>query len=805
MATPTLRITSLHARIAVLFVLLILVVQGLGFVVIRSIIAANARSTVEAELSVTERVFQQVLRSNREKLTQAATITAADFGFRKAVASDSRATVESALANQADRIKANISMLVSLDGVLLADSGRPERDGQPFLFPRLLQSARHDGMASGLGIIDGQLYQLVAVPVKAPLAIAWVTMGFRIDDDLALEMRGLTSADVSFLGLGGSDRQSSWTVLASSLPAGSKEELRERFARGDAQTEHTSTIALGGDDYTTRTVAIDSDGSTVVAVLQRSLQQAMAPFSRLQSALLVLTLIGLAVSVLASLFTARSVTRPIADLIRSTRRIGAGEYSGAIEVDSDDEIGELAQAFNQMREGISEREGRIMHLAYRDPLTGLPNRALFNDRLAAAIDQALAEGRPLSLMMIDLDRFKYVNDTLGHHIGDLLLGQVGARMRALVPSETATVARLGGDEFAILLPAETLATACAIATQLLKELETPIVVEGQVVDVSGSIGIVSCPENGSDVNTLFRHADVAMYAAKRNNSGFAVYDASEDQHSAERLSLMTELRQAVEEDELTLYYQPKIDLASGSVKYVEALVRWIHPTRGIVPPDSFIPFAEQTGYIKTITRWVVDRALHQCALWQEVGIELAVSVNVSARDLVHSDLVEVLSACLAKYRLAPHKVWIEITESALMDDPVHAIETLDRLNAAGVHLSIDDFGTGYSSLTYLKRMPVEEIKIDKSFVLGMASDREDETIVRSTIDLGHNMGLKVVAEGVESLEVLGQLRALGCDLAQGFYLSRPLPPAALEAWLRNWDARTVKPAPIESQREFMVA
>jgi diguanylate cyclase (GGDEF)-like protein len=799
------RITSLHARIAILFVLLMLVVQGVGFLVIRTVISANARSNVNEELAITERVFEQVLRANSEKLSQAASITAADFGFRKAVASDNRATVESALTNQADRIKANAAMLVSLDGVLLADSRDPAEEGQSFAFPRLIQAAEKGGTPTGLGVIDGQLYQLVAVPVKAPLAIAWVVMGFRIDDVLARQMRGLTAADVSFLGR---DHSGGWKVLASSLGAADQESLSVHFRSqqaGDQAGDRTSIMELGGGDYATRMVPLDSDGGRVAAVLQRSLAEALAPFSHLQSVLLVLTLAGLSVSILVSVLTARSVTRPIADLIRSTRRIGAGDYEQTIKVGGQDEIGELAEAFNQMRQGISERQNQIMDLAYNDPLTSLPNRAFFNRELATAIGHALTSGAPMSLMMIDLDRFKMVNDTLGHHIGDLLLRQVGDRMKDLVQEGRATVARLGGDEFAILLPATDIGSAQALATRLLRHLEEPIVVEGQIVDVSGSIGIVSCPANGTDVNTLFRRADVAMYAAKRGNSGYALYDEDADQHSAERLSLMTELRHAVEHDELTLYYQPKIDLATGTVKYVEALVRWHHPERGMVPPNEFIPFAEQTGYIKAITRWVVEKSIAQSAFWDAQGIELDVSINVSARDLVHSDLPETLAACLARHRVSPRRVWIEITESALMEDPKHAIDTLDRLHAAGLRLSIDDFGTGYSSLSYLKRMPVDEIKIDQSFVMDMGNDEEDKTIVRSTIDLGHNMGLKVVAEGVETRDVLDQLREMGCDLAQGYYLSRPLPADGLIDWLDAWDPDAARNQPLEAPPVLKIA
>ena len=509
----------------------------------------------------------------------------------------------------------------------------------------------------------------------------------------------------------------------------------------------------------------------------------------MHTALLLITLGGVLVSIVGSVFIARGVTRPITALIHFSRAIGRGDYAEPLAVSNRDEIGELASSFNQMQEGIAERERRITELAYMDALTGLPNRSLFNDRLQHAISVAQRGSHPLSVMMMDLDRFKYVNDTLGHPIGDLLLCKVAERLREALYRATDTVARLGGDEFAVLLPADDIHAAKLIATRILKALEAPTMIEGQLVDIGASIGVVSFPQNGTDMSTLMRHADIAMYTAKRTNAGYALYDERHDHNSAERLSLMSELRLAVEHDQLMLHYQPKVDLVTHKVKYVEALVRWDHPTRGFIAPDQFIPFAEQTGYIKTISRWVANRAIEQCASWHRQGIELAVSINVSARELIQSTLPDTFSALLEKHGVAPEWIWIEITESAIMDDPNHAIETLDRLHALGIRLSIDDFGTGYSSLSYLKRMPVDEIKIDKSFVMGMVEHKDDETIVRSTIDLGHNMGLKVVAEGVETLEVMTQLKALQCDLVQGFHLSRPLPPAKLEAWLLEWEAK----------------
>lgn len=763
---------SLRAQIAIVVVTLMLVAQFAAFGVISTVIRENARSNVNQQLVVAERVFHQVLRSNGEKLTQAAGVVAADFGFREAVATHDENTVVSALHNHGARIDADVVMLADLDGKLIADSRGDTQASVRFPLSSLIQAARAQHDASSIVAVDGKLYQVVAVPVKAPITIGWVAMGFVIDDAVAKETAALTSLDVSFL-----DRRPDgrWNLLATSLH--------------DEDHVHGGIADTADHDYATRLVMLQTSGEPAAVMLQRSLRDVMAPYLRLQTTLLIITALGVIVSVVGSVLTARSVTQPVATLARLASRVGQGEYSEPIEVTRHDELGELAKTFNHMQAAISQREQHIVELAYTDQLTGLANRARFNDRLQEAIELAdgsfTASEHVFSVMMMDLDRFKLVNDTLGHPIGDLLLCEVAGRLRAAL-RQVDLVARLGGDEFAVLLPGYSSADAERVATGLLKTLEQPITIEGQLVDVGASIGLVAYPQHGTDMNALMRRADIAMYVAKRANTGYALYDKKHDQNNAERLSLMSELRQAVEHDQLTLFYQPKLDLATSTVKYVEALVRWEHPTRGFVAPDQFIPFAEQTGYIKVISQWVADKAIGQIAVWEAAGIHLAVSVNVSARELIQSTLPDTFDALLKKHGVSPDMLWIEITESAIMDDPNHAIETLDRLHALGIHLAVDDFGTGYSSLSYLKRMPIDELKIDKSFVIGMADHKDDETIVRSTIDLAHNMGLKVVAEGVESEEVLMRLRELRCDLVQGYFLTRPLPPQKLEAWLEDW-------------------
>jgi diguanylate cyclase (GGDEF)-like protein/PAS domain S-box-containing protein len=435
---------------------------------------------------------------------------------------------------------------------------------------------------------------------------------------------------------------------------------------------------------------------------------------------------------------------------------------------------------------ISEQRAQQDALEYQtlhDPLTGLPNRTLFNDRLRQAIAIAHRERKPLVLLIMDMDRFKEVNDTLGHHIGDLLLQQVALRLAATL-RQSDTVARLGGDEFAVLPAAGTdLAGGSQAAKKILHALEQPFVVDGHNIDVGASIGIALCPEHGEEADTLMRHADVAMYVAKRTKRGSAVYAPHHDEHTAAHLALIGELRHAVAHDELVLHYQPTVALASGRTIGVEALLRWRHPKHGLMLPNRFVPAAEETELIQPLARWGLNQGLGQLRRWLDAGLDIDLSVNLSPWNLHDPDLPNLVSDLLASYAVEPGRLKLEITESSIMAHS--AIETVTSLSALGVGLSIDDFGTGYSSLAYLKRLPVDEIKIDKSFIISMIGDSAKGSIVRPIIELGHNMGLQVVAEGVENRETWEQLVTLGCDLAQGNYMCPPIPAAELTRWLHE--------------------
>ena len=445
-------------------------------------------------------------------------------------------------------------------------------------------------------------------------------------------------------------------------------------------------------------------------------------------------------------------------------------------------------------------EAQLAHQALHDMLTGLPNRALFYDRTDKALLRADADGSSTAVMLFDLDRFKEINDTMGHNYGDQVLTEVGPRVTSVLRAGD-TLARLGGDEFCVLLPrVDGEADALAVANRIIAVLEFPFDVEGTVLGIEASCGISLAPTDGRSADLLLQRADVAMYVAKETQAHVVVYRDELDINTPDRLALLGDLRHAVGRDEFVLHYQPKASLRTGHVEGAEALVRWQHPTHGLLFPDSFIPEAERTGLIEPITHWLLDEALHQCRLWMHEAdptgsVELSVAVNLSTRSLLDASLPEVVRVALDKWRVPPHLLDLEITETIIMTDPTRARRVLTELADMGVTLSIDDFGTGYSSLAYLRDLPVHQLKIDRAFVEDMVGDSDDAVIVRAVVDLARNLGLRTVAEGVEDLATWEQLSRLGCDSAQGYFLARPLPPDGFWGWFLACSGVLAAPTP----------
>jgi diguanylate cyclase (GGDEF)-like protein len=489
----------------------------------------------------------------------------------------------------------------------------------------------------------------------------------------------------------------------------------------------------------------------------------------------------LCLAVVLMIWYSARLLAPLHRLSQALAAVGAGQLEHTTGISGDDEIGELGVAFDQMANELraslqrqAAAEAALMHQATHDPLTSLPNRALLQDRLDHAVEMGKRGHSPFTLLLMDLDRFKEVNDTLGHQAGDRLLQEVARRLVGELRT-CDTVARLGGDEFAVLLPDADAVTAPMVATRLIEVLEAPITLDGQPVAIGASIGIAVHGLHGQDADTLMRRADAAMYTAKRNRAGHALATIETEQPASDRLALIGALRTAIERGQLVLHYQPIVESETEQIVAMEALVRWHHPTQGLIPPDRFIPLAEETGLIAPLTRWVVKTALQQVSTWQAQGRNIRVTVNLSAHDVQDLALPERVAAQLAESGVAADMLTLELTETAVMADAQRARDVLVALDRLGVQIAIDDFGTGYSSLSYLTSLPASTLKIDGSFIRDLAEGSRQAAVVRATIDMGHSLGLAVVAEGLEDRRVLTLLRELGCDLAQGYALGRPLP------------------------------
>ncbi|WP_426161515.1 putative bifunctional diguanylate cyclase/phosphodiesterase [Pseudoduganella sp. R-34] len=785
------RFRSLESRIVTLFLVLLIVVQLVGLVVIQRGIDSNARAAIASELVNGSKVFARLMDQNAQNLRNGARLLSRDAGFLSAIGNtddDDRATIESALANHGRRIKAAMTMLVSPERKVVASTSDAQAAGLEHMVMAMLDKAEQGEGANGIAIVERLPYQVVVVPVKAPVTIGFVVMTFPLDERLARDMQETTALQTLLLTR---DANGRWLPVASSLAPAAVERFMQQLQGMGGMPAEAFDVDVGGDKLSVHMTKIGvDDGNVAVAMLGRSIDEATAEYARLERWLLGLTVVGMVVCVVASVLTAKRIAQPLRQLADTAKKLEQGDYKVDIGSSRADEIGELAHAFGSMRDGIAKREQEIRRLAYWDPLTNLPNRAQFLLLLNEAIGEARKRGGSVYVLMMDLDRFKHVNDVMGHSFGDALLKQVAGRLMQKLANrrQPAQVARLGGDEFAVLLAGSNLDQAVVVAAEILQALESPLSLDEQMVDIGAGIGIAGFPENGVDGEELLSKSEIAMYTAKQRNEGAVVYEDAIDKGSQQSLSLLTELRQAVEGNQLRLFVQPKVTLATGHVVGMEALVRWQHPVRGNVFPDQFIPFAEQTGFIRVITHWVLERSAELCHELAQRGIHLKVSVNLSTRDLLDQELPFKFGEIFMRHHVSPGAFCLEITESAIMDDPVRAQQTLERLHGMGCDLSIDDFGTGYSSLAYLKRLPVDELKIDKSFVLNMANDVGDAKIVRSTIDLGHNMGLRVVAEGIESEAAWNILAEMGCDQGQGYYMSRPMPAGELAGWVENWKA-----------------
>ncbi|MEN5031383.1 EAL domain-containing protein [Pseudomonas sp. Ps21-P2] len=764
---------SFQARIAGVLIMLLLIVVFAVFIAVKAATQDAVRKQAQAQLEVGTRVFEGLLEMRGKRLRDAVQLLSTDFGFRDAVASADSATIRSVLLNHGARINANDMFLLGMDGTVMASTVAQIPEGSPFPYIQALRDLKGKNQSMLIVPLQGQPHLLVESTVLAPLPIARVVMGFSMDGDLAQELRSLSGLQVSFLSL----VQKQPGQMISTQPETLFDSLRSVMMNPPINemqmTEHHS------QSFLSKTLRLGSNSdSEVVALLQSPLDQAMQAFAPLDKTLFWITVVALACSLVGALLLARSLSRPVNALAQAARRIGQGDYATPVVLDRRDELGLLASAINSMQSGIAERELQLAHNALHDPLTGLPNRALVMERLGSAV----VAQRPVALLYLGIDNFRAISTNVGLEGVEQLLRIISGQLQEpLRPGDT--VARLSDNEFLLLVQNAETDSAVAVADRLQRLLVKPQRIGEQDIAMDACIGIAAYPANGDSATELLRRASIARQDAAQLPGRLQVYVDGRDVAHLRQISLIRDLRQAARNGELSLHYQPKLDIRNGRVTQAEALLRWQHPQFGSVSPAEFILLAERTGSIQILTNWVIEDALRQLAEWAQRGLILQVSVNISADDLLGNDLADRVAALLKLYRVPAEQLIFEITESAIMREPEQSLKVLNRLRDFGISLSVDDFGTGYSSLAHLKRLPVQELKIDQSFVRDLDETSEDAVIVRSTIEMSHNLGLKVVAEGVEYEHSLRLLERWHCDTAQGYLISRPLSAVAFEAWI----------------------
>jgi len=766
---------SFGTRIFLVILGLVALIQSVTVVAALDALRKDAIQKASHELEVGQRVFERLLAERSSQLSTAVRILASDYGFKEAVATSDTATIASVLANHGGRVRADLSAFIAADGSIVTSSH--DFGSGAFPFTSMLADGAAGRSATSVVLMPGAgAFQVVVTPVRAPEVIGWICIGFVIDDALARAFKDLTNLDVSFSPAEGP------VLLASTLPPAVRGEMPVALATAEVAGARPVEVRAADAGYLTLRSALPGAGPGLVAILQTSLDEALRNLSGLVTKLLIVVAIALGLAIGAARLVASSVTRPLRQLADAARRIAGGFYGEQVAMARPDEFGLVALAFNEMQEGIAQREARILHQAQHDGLTGLPNRLALRDRIEVALARAARSRECGALLLVDIVDFKAVNDSLGHQTGDAVLQEVSRRLVAQARAAD-TVARYGGNGFVLLLEGVGEAPVRQAARRILDSMTEPLRLADAQVRVDVTVGICLFPAHGEDAETLLRRAEIAMYAARSAGRSIDSYAIGQDETHLRRIGLLSELAIALDNDQLEIHYQPRMDLRTRRVRQAEALVRWLHPVRGMVAPDEFISLAEQSGLIGQLTQLVLTKVVRQIRHWGSMGLDIAVSVNVSALDLAEEGFADRVMELLRLHGAHPGQLTLEVTESTVIRDVHHTREVMRRLRDAGVHFSIDDFGTGYSSLAQLRSLPLHELKIDKSFVLNLTGSQEDALIVRSTIELAHNMGLVVCAEGVESEAAIDLLLGMSCDIGQGFCISRPVPAGIFAEWL----------------------
>ena len=773
---------SLHVRIGLFSLALFLLVQ------IPTLLLAYrgnndvATERLSADLDHGTRTFRRILDERGAQLGLATRVLASDFAFRKALAVADPATIQSVLENHSARLRADFGLVLSPSRAIIAATGTAT-SASPQLLAGVAPEAEESAGRSLILPFDKRLIQIAVVPVLAPDPVGWAAFGWELDQRAANDLKQLVDIEISFLSASDGNRMQ---VSASTLPAALHEEIRRQASSGPPPESGMQTVDLGGEAYASNTIALDDKRPPRALVLtHQSVLKASAPFRRFTNLLTTLSILGIAACVLGSSVLAGAIARPIRSLTAMTEAMRAGESGAHVGGKLTGELQGLANSFNRLIDALRKRDAEVLQLAYFDSLTGLSNRIGF---VKAAPERLKFAGANMhsAVALFDIASSAQINSVLGHEVGDEVIRAVAAKLRdALPPSDL--IARFGSDNFAMLLIKETESDLEATLSHLTSQFDAPLHVVKQSLDVRIHVGWAQLRDDGFDLSTIMRRADMALNVAKSRQVPTVRFDHAMEADTHTHFALLSDLKIAVAQNELELCYQPKISMLGKAVG-LEALLRWNHPRRGLIMPDAFIGIAEQTGAVREVTRYVIAKAVLQQAQWVSNGLRQPIAVNISARDLQDDSFPRFVANMLAEHGVAAALLRFEITERALMDNLDAAAQTLRALQQIGIRVSLDDYGTGYATLTHISQLPVSELKIDRSFVTDLTADTRNFAIVLSTVQMGHRLGMTVVAEGVETMAELDAVRESGCDEVQGYYFSKPLVASEVEQWMRSYRA-----------------
>ncbi len=771
--------TSFRGKLLLLTILPLAAAQIVAiFAVMRAVEQDVERRTSES-LIIGGAVVNEFLAGRGEQLRASVEVLAADFGLKEAAATGHADTIQSVLSNHGQHVGADIALLLDLDGIAISNSIGTKLGSRTDFFS-LIEDARKKFSAQSTATFNGDIYHTFTVPVRAPVVIAWVVVGFRIDTDLTQRLRGLTGLEVSIVSTSNDDAR----IIATTSYTRAASKPVWALVEPAIPLNSVYTVDEAGLASLTLRTRFVQTGSDVLVVLQRSLQEAMAPYTEARRGLLGFAAILLVLVAAAAGWFSGTIARPLRVLTDAARSMISGNYDMQIGVSTNDEFGELASSFNAMRTAIADREKRISHQALHDPLTDLPNRTKVMQSLTGAIEHARSANANITVLSIRLSRMNEISSTLGHSASDKVIVLAAKHLRVnLDPGEI--LGHVGTNEFVLVLPDSDIDNALTYADRIEGILGAGVTLDRVNITLQTEIGISGFPDHGNSAADLLRYASIARSEARLRQERVMIYQSGREDHYIRQLRIVNDLRAALQNDEIRIYFQPKISLPDGTVCGAEALVRWEHAELGWLSPDDFIPAAEQSGTIVHLTRFVLAAAVKRCRKWQGAGHLLRVSVNLSSRDLQDEYLPYYILQLLKEHDIAPDRLTLEITENTVMQDIHHAISVLECLRDIGVRISMDDFGTGHSSLAQIKNMPLHELKIDKSFIMTLMSDEQNKAIVHTAIELAHNMNLNVVAEGIEDEETLRQIIDMGCEEAQGYFLGEPMSSGELLHWMNN--------------------